>query len=228
MRSILFTSAFLLALSAVTAAQMPGNPENWCRGGFFTRESENFGVGYVKGKAGSRAYFYSDDKEACPDGASCRSSSYLVPGNTVITNRTRAGYVCAWYAPRTGSPRVGWLREADLEFPLMLTSADEKVWTGEWRYAENTITFTPNKLKGFLNVTGNAIWKGLGDNVHIGELDGRAEHKNGVLKYADGTDKFDCQATMRLAIETYLIVADNGNCGGANVSFSGIYRKKRK
>ncbi|MBK9530064.1 MAG: hypothetical protein IPO41_17540 [Acidobacteria bacterium] len=72
------------------------------------------------------------------------------------------------------------------------------------------------------------MWKGLGDNVHIGELDGRFPHKDGVLEYSDGDSEFDCKATMQLAVERFLIVADNGNCGGANVSFSGIYRKVNK
>lgn len=76
-----------------------------------------------------------------------------------------------------------------------------------------------------LRVKGIALWKGIGNNVHVGELDGRSKQKDGRLEYSDGDSEFDCRAKMELILGRYLIVADNGNCGGANVSFSGIYRK---
>ncbi len=72
---------------------------------------------------------------------------------------------------------------------------------------------------------GNAFWKGLGDIIRIGELDGVAEHKDGALEYSDGNGEFDCRLSMQFATESFLIVADNMNCGGANVTFSGVYRK---
>ncbi|MFT3745535.1 MAG: hypothetical protein QM785_14735 [Pyrinomonadaceae bacterium] len=143
----------------------------------------------------------------------------------VITSRSLGDYVCGWFTGAKGGVKVGWLRKADLDYPLMLMDASEKVWTGEWQYASNSISFSPNKISGYLNVKGDALWKGMGDNVHIGELDGRFMPKDGVVEYSDGTSQYDCRATMRLTMERFLIVADNGNCGGANVTFSGIYRK---
>ena len=44
-----------------------------------------------------------------------------------------------------------------------------------------------------------------------------------TLPYEAGDD-LDCRARMRL-IGPYLLVADNGQCGGLNVSFSGAYRR---
>ncbi len=224
MRAYIVAFFITLAITSSAFAQLSGNPENWCREGLFTRETKDFGVGFVKT---ARTSFHDDQKANCPV-ATCKTSSYVVKGDTIITSKKYNGFSCGWFTSSKGGVKVGWLRTADLEFPLMLHSASERVWTGEWSYASNTISFTPNKLDGFLNVTGDAMWKGLGDNVHIGELDGRSPHKDGVLEYSDGDSEFDCKATMQLAVERFLIVADNGNCGGANVSFSGIYRKVNK
>lgn len=220
-----FTLVIFVCFASQIYGQIQGNPDNWCREGFFTRDAKNFGIGIVKGKKGTRVFFHEDDTDKCPEGASCRTSSYVISDDIVITNRTRGDFVCAWYSGVNGNSKVGWLKRADLEFPEMVHDSSEPVWIGEWRYASNSISFTSNKLAGSLNVKGNAVWKGLGDNVHVGELDGRFPIRNGVVEYSDGDSEFDCKATMRLVAEKYLIVADNMNCGGANVTFSGIYRK---
>lgn len=216
--------AVFLNLIAASAAfsQLAGNPPNWCREGFFTREVKDFGVGFVKV---ARANFYDDQKANCPTAAGCKTASYGVKDDTIITSKRFGAFTCGWFTSSKGSVKVGWLKTAEIDFPLMLHDASERVWAGEWRYASNSISFSASKLDGFLNVTGDAMWKGMGDNVHIGELDGRFPHKDGVLEYSDGDSEFDCKAAMRLAIGRYLIVADNGNCGGANVTFSGVYRK---
>ena len=216
---------FVFFLASGAFAQLPGNPDNWCRQGFFTRDSEKFGVGTIKGKKGARAYFHDDDSEKCPETSSCRSKSYVLAGDKVITNRVRGNFVCAWFAPLKGHPTVGWLKLADVDLPNMLSDGSESVWLGEWRYASNTIRFARTKTNGVVKVTGNAFWQGFGDNIHIGELAGIAKPADGLLEYSDGTGEYDCRAKMRLAAEKFLIVADNMNCGGANVTFSGVYRK---
>jgi hypothetical protein len=49
-----------------------------------------------------------------------------------------------------------------------------------------------------------------------------------VLKIGENdTDEFACKVTMRL-IDEFLVVIDNLKCGGANVSFSGVYRRTRR
>ena len=225
MKAHIFAFFITLTIATSASAQMSGNPDNWCREGLFTRETKDFGVGFVKV---AKTSFHDDQKTNCPTAAGCKTTSYVVKGDTIITNKKYGAFTCGWFTSAKGGVKVGWLRAADLEFPQMLHDASERVWIGEWNYASNTISFTSNKLSGFLNVNGTAIWKGLGDNVHVGELDGRFPYKDGVLEYSDGDSEFDCKATMQLAVERFLIVADNGNCGGANVTFSGIYRKVRK
>ena len=217
---------FLLALifAVPVFAQMEGNPENFCRDGFFTRDSQDFKIGKVKA---ARAYFHSDEREDCPEGANCRRKAYLVPRNEVIVNRVRNAFACVWYSPMKGNPTVGWLKASELSIFTPPKIIGTKAWLGEWVYEGNGIEFTDNKLAGFLNVTGNATWKGLGDNVHVGEIDGRYGPLDGVINYSDGDDEYDCKITMR-RIGNYLIVADNLKCGGVNVTFSGVYTKRRR
>lgn len=218
--------ALLLSAASINA-QTPGGPANWCRGGSFTRESTDFYVATVKGRKGSRTYFYNDWPDNCPTGSSCRSKAYVVAGDKMVVSRLREGFYCAWFVPVKGSPTVGWVTASGLTLSDEKSGHETETWLGEWADGENTIKFTDNKLRGYLNVTGNAFWKGLGDNVHIGELDGRSEPIDGVLEYSDGDDEYDCRATMRL-VPGFLNVSDNMNCGGANVTFSGVYRKRSK
>jgi hypothetical protein len=206
--------------------QLAGNPDNWCREGFFTRESDSFSLGLVKTAKGSRAYFYDDASEKCPNDASCKRKAFVVAGDQVLINRVRGDFACAWFAPAKGSPTIGWLRLADIDRPAMLLDASEAAWSGEWKYGDSSISIAPHKLGGYLSISGQATWKGVGNNVNVGELSGRFEHKDGVLNYSDGTDENDCKARMNL-LGGYLIVSDNMKCGGLNVSFSGIYRKAK-
>jgi hypothetical protein len=217
-----------LLVCVAALGQVRDASDNTCRQGLFTSESDSFKVGVVKkvkDRAG-RAYFYDDMADDCPESSSCRTKNYVVTGQTVITNRQRGDFVCAWYTPKKGWSTVGWLKVSDLDFPVSRVKVSDKTWTGEWRYAQNSISITPNKLAGFLNVSGTAVWQGLGDNIHIGELDGAFPYEDGVLKYSDGDSQYDCKATLRL-VDVFLVVTDNMNCGGANVTFSGIYRRKR-
>ena len=73
-----------------------------------------------------------------------------------------------------------------------------------------------------LLVSGTALWIGLNDNVHIGELaEATAQRDGDGLKLApyDG-----CAVTLRRA-GPWLIVDDNMGCGGLNVTFRGVYRR---
>lgn len=225
MNRILVRSLFVLAaFSASMLAQGTGNPEHWCREGLFTHEDIDFGVGFVKVPRG-RTFFFKDDPESCPTGKNCRTRAYIVNGETLITGRKLNGFVCSWYTSPKGGVKVGWLNEADIEFPNLLFDGSDNSWVGEWRYHSNVIRIERTKTNGEFRITGDATWKGMGDNVHIGELNGSVKLVDGKIEYSDGASEFDCRATLDLAYTGYLLVKDNANCGGMNVRFSGIYRK---
>lgn len=228
-RSIALIAVIIGSLYAVHA-QTPGNPENWCRNGLFPEDSKEFKIGTVKAIASKskRTYFFNDYETACPTSEACRTKSYIIPGDRVIVSRVYKGFACSWYFGKTGSETTGWIKASDLDIATPIAKTPIRAWLGNWGYGDNSITLTENKLPQTLNVSGEAFWKGLGDNIHFGELDGLAAPKGNVLKFGEAdTDEYACKATMHL-VGGYLIVADNRYCGGANVTFTGVYRKTIK
>ncbi|MBX7170009.1 MAG: hypothetical protein K1X72_03555 [Pyrinomonadaceae bacterium] len=220
MKRIIF---LLILLVSPIFAQLEGNPENWCRNGAFPRESKNYSLGNVKAKKGERIYFYGDD-ENCPNGKNCRQKSYLIAGNEVIISRKFGEWACVWYQPKKGYETVGWISLKNLEFLNLDKSTDSLA--GSWKFYDNEIQIKKSKNLNTFEVKGNAFWKGSANNVHVGELDGKAVWNSETLKYGeDDKDEFACKVTFNL-VGNYLIVSDNMNCGGANVTFSGVYLKK--
>jgi hypothetical protein len=213
----------LLVFSVSIFGQIEGNPENWCRNGFFARESSDYKLAKIKGKTGEKIYFYGDDGD-CPNGKNCRRKSYLMAGDEVIVSRTFGNWACSWFQPKKGSETVGWISLENIDYleKSKITISD---WIGAWKYYDNSINIVISKNPGFLDITGNAIWKGLGDNVHIGELDDSSKPVGNQLKIGENeTGEYDCRVTIRL-VGRFLVVSDNLHCGGANVTFSGVYQK---
>lgn len=217
----------LCCAAATTRAQDEGNPANWCRNGAFTRDAKEFGLARVKGEKGSRVYFYGEE-EGCPGpAAKCRQKAYLVPGDEVITSRTFGDWVCAWFQPARGYETVGWLA-ADSLAPSETPAAPLASWLGTWNFYKNEVRLSRGRAAGTLRVAGEATWVGVNPgNAHVGELSGEAAPAAGVLSLSDGGEEYDCHATLRL-VGPYLLITDNKNCGGVNVTFDGVYRRKGK
>jgi hypothetical protein len=217
---------FLLLLFALPAfAQLDGNPENLCRNGFFPRESSAYKLASVKGGKNEKVYFYDDDRD-CPNDKNCRTKSYVIPNDEVIVSRNFGRWACAWYQPKKGAETVGWLALDKLEFKETNLNPAQKDWLGKWNYAGNSIEIGKGKTADSLTITGDAFWKGLGDNVHVGELDESSKPAGNELKIGESeSGEYACKVTMRL-LGRYLLVADNLHCGGVNVTFSGVYLKK--
>ena len=213
------------AAAAARAQEEGGNPANWCRNGAFVRDAKEFGLARVKGEKGARAYFYGED-EGCPGPASkCRQKAYLIPGDEVITSRTFGDWVCAWYQPTRGSETVGWLAADSLGAVATAENAPLARWLGTWGFYNNSLRVSRGPRVDVLAVSGDATWQGVNPgNVHVGELSGTGTPVDNILKL--GEDPEDCQATLRL-VGPYLLVSDNRQCGGVNVTFDGVYRKKK-
>ena len=180
----------------------------------------------VKGGRGEKVYFYGDERD-CPKGKNCRLKSYLVGGDEVIVSRSFGDYACTWFQSAKGRETVGWIPLKNLEFVETEKNPPVADWLGEWFYYDNSIEISRDGSAENLTVRGNAFWKGIGDNVHIGEIDDAAKPSGGELKIGeDSSDEYECRVTMRL-LGKFLIVSDNFRCGGANVTFSGVYRKRK-
>lgn len=224
-RLALLLLALCCAAAHAQAQGEGGDPANWCRNGAFARDSGQFGLARVKGEKGSRAHFYGED-EGCPGPAEkCRQKAYVIPGDEVVTSRTFGDWVCVWYQPARGSETVGWLAAERLEAVETVENAPLASWLGTWGFYRNSLRVSRGRRAGVLDVSGEATWQGVvPGNVHVGDISGQGTPAGNVLKL--GEDPEDCQATLRL-VGPYLVVSDNKQCGGVNVTFDGVYRRKR-
>ena len=214
-----------LMLTTPAFSQLKGNPENFCRNGSFPRESKDYRLAKIKGAAGDKVYFHDDSKERCPADPSCRLKTYIIPNDQVIVSRTFEKFACSWFQPSKGTGTVGWIETERLAWTESKRAPAEREWLGDWRAYGNSIRIAKAKEAGALSIKGEASW-GSGAATHTGELDHSAKPSADKLNFGDGTDEYDCQVAMQL-VGPYLVVGDNLHCGGANVSFSGVYQKKR-
>ena len=230
MRRLVLASLGFLASSLLQAspasAQLKGNADNICRNGYFPRESTNYRLAKIMGAAGDRIYFHGDDNERCPDDQACRLKTYVIANDEVIVSRTSGKFACSWFQPRKGTETVGWIETDRLAWQETTRRPAMPDWLGEWRAYDNVISISKAKAAGMLAIKGEATW-GSGASTHTGELDYDAKPSADKMKFGDGTDERDCQVTMQ-RVGKYLVVGDNLHCGGANVSFSGVYQKNPK
>lgn len=193
----------------------------------------------VVNRTAPRVHFVQDTAPRCPAaGAACQSRAYLTAGDIILAGPVRNGYTCAGFQGPRGSGTIGWLPTAAL---TMLPSGAQipADWTGHWYAPEQDIVITPAH-DGMLSVKGDATWgmsawRAEHGGVHVGTLEGVIRPVDGVLAFAEGEDRtlpytggdeFSCKVRM-IRRGPYLLVRDTGNCGGANVSFSGFYARKR-
>ena len=211
-----------LALSAAPAAAA----EDDCFGAEFT-DGPRLEIARVK--PGAPRVNFIRNGAACPsDSATCRDKSFVVPGDLVVRGRTKNSFVCADYLSGKNA-RSGWLPEAALE-PAPLTAATQD-WRGDWKRDEASIKITLD-AKGGLNAKGEATFGALDPArvkrgaVNMGEFDGALKLAEGQATFADKdvSDEFSCRVRMARA-GAFLFVQDNRQCGGMNVSFTGLYRR---
>jgi hypothetical protein len=212
----------LLWMPILIPAQVPGNPINWCRNGLFPEDSKDFKIATITGPKNERINFFSDEND-CPksDPMKCKKKSYLIPGDQVIVSRKFENWACCWYQPKKGSETVGWIPIESLTISDSDSNPPLNKWVGNWKYYEQSLNIKIDGNTGFLTVTGEAYWRGLGDNIHTGAIEARAKPNRNELKLEEEV----CQLSLKL-VGDYIIAVDNTDCGGANVRFNGVYRKR--
>lgn len=195
------------------------------------------------GGTGPRANFVRDgrDRPGCPDDSeACRKSAFVVPGDVVLVAGQQGAYACAAFTNGKGVTSLGMLPAAVLA-PIQEGPGSAAGWIGTWLRVESTIAIKPAATPGELAVRGDATWGGSdparvrSGGVNLGEVEGSAAPDgSGVLAFTQGngrtlpydpSDATTCSIWM-LRRGPYLVVADNLGCGGMNVSFSGIYRRR--
>jgi hypothetical protein len=179
---------------------------------------------------------YDDDfkAETCPAATeACRSKSYLVTGDLVLSGKTRGAFTCVVYqSPKTKKQvwAKGWLPSSALTPVAPMASPKTTDWLGSWVQPGGNIEIKRGKGDK-LHVEGEMIVPGARE-AHTGEIEAEVTPQNNIIAFVDdgstpfeNTDKGQCRVRMQ-RIGPWLLVEDNHGCGGAGVTFSGLYRRE--
>lgn len=193
-----------------------------CREGLYTR-AEALSLAKISIPSDARAYFYNDFDD-CPslDNEACKEDSYLINGDEIIVSKEYEGFSCAWYAGASNT--VGWIESDRLE-PVQIKPPERDDWLGHWQYNDNEIYLSELKFSDDFLLEGLAIWQGDGTNIHIAEI---FERIYAPQYYSFQITNEDLCVLQLSIMNEYLAAMDNLKCGGANVSFNGIYKKAVK
>jgi hypothetical protein len=212
-----------LGISAAEAAES-------CEGtyGF---EGEGYAVAKVRPNV-KRAYFLADDGTPL--------KPYVVRGDELMITNRKADAICAVFISGKGNETSGWLNLSDVDISGK-SEMTSRYWVGKWTKGEwGNIEINANKKKSWLSVSGEALWAAnaeamLNGGVHEGSIDGSAPVENGALGFTKTEDEsylpfseareFDCAIRMRMVGASYLLVEDNNNCEGHNVSLTELYAR---
>jgi hypothetical protein len=182
---------------------------------------------------------YDDDFKAdtCPAAtAACRSNAYLVTGDLVLVGQTRGDFTCVSYQTRQKGKKLpawtrGWLPSAALT-PVAPTAArSPSDWLGKWDQRYAGIEIKSDGLGGRLQIEGIAAYPTARD-YHTGAINAQVmPGKDSISFLDDGWMPFETQCDSGCRVRMHrigelLLVEDNGDCGGAGVTFTGLYHRK--
>lgn len=196
-------------------------------------------LGVSKVVASPRIHFvkspYDDDFKAatCPAATgACRKRSYLETGDLVLVGKTQGDFTCVSYQSRlTKIQTRGWLPNSALSSVAPMPSPGNSDWLGMWDHPHGSIEIRRGGIGGRLRVEGIMVVPTARD-VHTGAIDAQVAPGNDAIAFLnDGWLPFEtkCDSGCRVRMQRigpWLLVEDNGDCGGAGVSFTGLYRRK--
>lgn len=215
--------AVLLLASGATASAEPAEDWDFCRNGLFPEEPP-FAHAQVTGQGQLR---FLEDMDGCLDkGATCPARGYVIPGDRVLTSKVHGAYTCAFY-PGRGGGTAGWVETARLR-PLPVERAPRaEAWVGQWS-TEGDNGVTIHRRGEAFEIDGEAYWPSANPPIeerpggpNIGSIGGMLRVEGNRAEYDEGEG---CQVSFTL-IGELLIAGDNHQCGGMNVSFSGVYKR---
>ena len=155
----------------------------------------------------------------------------LSPGRNVITGRTVDQKICVYVYHFGKSDLAGWVDASRIKPLAINPNPPRTAWSGRWSHYGNPV-LRLYMQDGTLMAKGAAAWPGLGMTradlrevglryVYSGEIDEPLQ-VSGNRAYAP-----ECKITFTL-LGDYIVGADpDPQCGGANVHFSGVYRRVR-
>jgi hypothetical protein len=219
-QSLIAVIFVLAAASAARAAE-----DLTFRNGSFPADQAPFALAVVT--PGEKLGFLGD-ADGCPsDAAKCRGRAYVVAGNVLLTGHEHGPYVCAFFPNRVGGT-AGWMLRARLAPTTFAAAPPAAAWAGHWADGDDTIDLAVKA--GAIEASGQAYWPSANPPIserpggpNLGEISAKAKP---AANHANFTDD-PCTATMTL-VGDFLVVADNGQCGGMNVRFDGVYRRGKR
>jgi hypothetical protein len=231
----------LMLAAALAVIASPAFAQTGCFDFIEGWEPDRFQLAEVK-KSVKRAYFIT---ESCPTGEGCDGGPFIVGGDPVLVDTVNDASACVGYVNRKGVATFGLIANDKLGAPAKEPSTNAAGLIGQWKRIEADISITRDE-GDWLTFEGEATYGALdpervkNGGVNEGGFAFRyapADHRVTVgLVYVEGGDggteakppdavgEYDCKLDM-LSFGPYLAVQDNRSCGGANVSFSGLYRR---
>jgi hypothetical protein len=190
----------------------------------------------AKVRPGDRVYFYHTEQvEGCPALTdACRRKGYVLPGDLVLVSGTKGPLAYVDYV-KDGKWSAGWVKNtALLDVPIPPVSFSSWLGTWSWNTLDQdsaSLEIKRDRQAGFISVHGFAFWTGrvfgAGHQraLHDGELEDRGLPNGRHIVFGkDAKGYGDCRVDMEL-IGPYLVADDNNQCGGLNVTFSGVYSR---
>ena len=197
-----------------------GNPPDWCRNGAFALSQDNIRLARV-GKKPALILEDSGQAKGCPQaGKRCAlGGDAAKPGAEVLINTALPGFSCAYVPSQDGDG--GWIANSDITVaqPQPTSHPAISAWVGKWKYGDDTGIDIAQKGTQ-LSVSGDATTA----QGNEGSFDTKAAPKANKIHV---TDNAPCEVWMTL-VGSYLVVRDNQQCGGMNVSFTGVYTRGKK
>lgn len=206
------------------------------------------GLEVARVKAGVAKVNFRDDQceEKKPGG--CTRKAFVVPGDDVLITSVLDASACAVYVDQKGRATAGLLPLSALDRPKKQAATGRDVLVGKWRRVEAEVTVKREK-DGSLGFEGYATYGGHDPKrvaigaVNVGDFSFKATPATNsidvvlvtgpdgdtqpvVVADASKIPDGECRVSM-VALTTYLVVHDNGDCGGQNVTFSGVYRRMK-
>lgn len=156
----------------------------------------------------------------CESGKDCLPAK-LAAGDVVAPYHADGDWTCAYIQQRDGAG-PGWVKTSDVRDIPADTAPPLGAWAGTWANGLGRIRIAASN--GKLHLTGEAEWHGPGGVVHTGDFEGDAAPQGNHLHFVEaGADTCTVDLT---SIGRYLVANDNDRCGGMNVRFWGIWKRK--
>jgi len=140
----------------------------------------------------------------------------LRAGVPAVVYSVDGAWTCAGFQ---NGPR--WVRSAELRTVRTDTAPRPTAWVGHWTVPAGTAII--RRASGdTLRIEGHAWWLGLRGVSHSGSIKALAVPSGNRLHFVETT----CTLDLAL-IGKYIVADDNQRCGGANVRFWGIWKRRQ-